>query len=126
MTPDSISPAVLRFIRERIDTVPHLEALLLVWESAPKTWTTEELTSRLYVSPDTGRRIVADLARHKLIAIDQGTFTYDPTNEDDALLPEVVSSYRRHLVQVARFIHSKGSTPMQEFARAFKLKKDEH
>lgn len=126
MTPTEIPQPVLRFIREQIDTVPHLEGLLLVWQSAPKRWTTDELASRLYVNAETARRIVGDLARRHLIVVEGGAFIYDTGNEYAALLPEVAATYRRELVQVTRFIHAKGSAAMQEFARAFKLKKDDH
>jgi hypothetical protein len=39
-------------------------------------------------------------------------------------MPEVAASYRRHLVPLATFIHSRASTAVREFARAFDLKKD--
>ena len=40
---------VLRFIAERIDTVPQLEALLLVWENQPRAWECEQIAARIYV-----------------------------------------------------------------------------
>jgi hypothetical protein len=39
-------------------------------------------------------------------------------------MPEVAAAYRRHLVPLATFIHSRASTAVREFARAFDLKKD--
>lgn len=125
MTPDTITQPVLRFIREHIDSVPHLEGLLLLRESAPKVWSAEELAARLYVNAETGRRIVTDLTRRRLIVASTAGVAYNPDNEYAELLPEVAQTYSRQLVQVARFIHAKGSPAMQEFARAFKLKKDE-
>lgn len=125
MTPADIPEDVLRFIRSHIDTVPHLEALLLVWESAPKEWTTEELAARLYVDVANATRISNDLTRLRMFKSTDSGFAYDPTGEHADILPRVAESYRRQLVQVARFIHSKGSAEMQEFARAFKFKPDE-
>ena len=126
MVPEEIPDDELRFIRDHIDTVPHLEALLLMWESAPRRWTAEELADRLYVSIETARRVVADLARRRLLGGAEGGQVYDPANEHHALLPLVARTYRRNLVTVTRLIHAKGSTPMQEFARAFRFKQDEH
>src|SRR5690242_14919188 len=37
------------FILEKIDSVSHLEALLLLWNSRPKQWSPDEIASRLYV-----------------------------------------------------------------------------
>jgi hypothetical protein len=125
MTPKDIPDEVLRFIADQIDTVPHMEALLLLWESAPKPWTEEELAARLYVDVDTARRILHDFSRRKFAVSTgspQSTYAYDPANDSASLLPLVAVTYRRDLVQVARFIHSKGSQAMREFSRAFKFK----
>jgi hypothetical protein len=46
---------------------------------------------------------------------------WDPTGQ---VMPEVAAAYRRHLVQLATFIHSRASTAVREFARAFDFKKD--
>ena len=46
---------------------------------------------------------------------------WDPSGQ---VMPEVAAAYRRHLVQLATFIHSRASTAVREFARAFDLKKD--
>jgi hypothetical protein len=125
MVPEEIPDEVQRFIRDHIDTVPHLEALLLMWESGPRAWTAEELAARLYVGIDTARRIQSDLARRQFLSSEASSEAYDPANEHDALLPLIARTYRRHLVPMARFIHTKGSTPMQEFSKAFRFKKDE-
>ena len=53
----------LRFIFENIDTVPHLEALLLVWQNSADAWSAETLAARLYVSPAQARGILEDLRR---------------------------------------------------------------
>lgn len=123
--PEDIPEEVLRFVRDHIDTVPHMEALLLLWESAPKAWTEAELAARLYVDADTAKRIVHDFARRKLVLPGDPAsrgYVYHPANEYAGLLPQVAENYRRHLIPLARFIHSKGSPAMREFARAFKFK----
>jgi len=40
---------VYRFILNQIDSVPQMEALVLVWESRPKKWEESEIVERLYV-----------------------------------------------------------------------------
>jgi hypothetical protein len=119
---------VLRFIADRIDTVPHLEALQLIWESSGRPWSAEEIASRIYVNAPTAANILQDLLRHRLIVSDGATpprYHYDPNQDPHAqLLPEVIATYRRHLVRIAQFIHSKGSPAVREFARAFQIKKE--
>lgn len=121
-----ISDEVLDFIARRLDSVPHLEALLLFWENPDSRWTTAEIAARVYVSRETARALLQDLARHGFIAVVDGVedcFRYQPGWDEAQILPRVADAYRRHLVQVAELIHAKaGSTSVHEFARAFKFK----
>lgn len=45
-----------RFLLDQIDTVPHLEALLLLWKSRPKVWSADEMASALYWPPSPQRQ----------------------------------------------------------------------
>jgi DNA-binding MarR family transcriptional regulator len=56
-----------RFILEKIDSVPHLEALLLLWNSRPGKWPVGEIAKRLYIPEDRASRILQDLARQSLV-----------------------------------------------------------
>lgn len=128
MNSPDIPARVLQFVAERIDTVPHLEALLLMWESPERLWTEDELATRIYVSRQVAALILQSLQRQQLVTVEVAPPTqyrynaqWDPTGE---IIPEVAASYRRHLVPIATFIHSRASTAVREFARAFDLKKD--
>jgi DNA-binding FadR family transcriptional regulator len=128
MTSPDIPARVLQFLAERIDTVPQLEALLLLWESPQRLWSEEELAARIYVSRPVAAQILQALQRQQLIATESAQATHyrydsqwDPSGE---VMPEVAHAYSRHLVQLATFIHSRASTAVREFARAFDLKKD--
>jgi hypothetical protein len=122
-----IPARVLQFLAERIDTVPQLEALLLLWENPQRPWTEEELAARIYVGQPVAAPILQALLRQQLVTDEAGSAGYrynpqwDPSGE---VMPEVASAYRRHLVPLATFIHSRASTAVREFARAFDLKKD--
>ena len=54
---------VYQYILEKIDSVPHLEAIILLWNSRPVGWTSEELASRLYLPPDKVTDLLYDLIR---------------------------------------------------------------
>jgi len=56
MTTPEIPARVLQFLAERIDTVPQLEALLLLWENPQRQWSEEELAARIYVTDKSRRR----------------------------------------------------------------------
>jgi predicted transcriptional regulator len=118
---------VLRFIFENIDTVPHLEALLLVWQNSATAWSTETLGARLYVSSAQANTILEDLSRRGFVTQEQGgaAFRYAPDwDAQGGLMPRISETYRRNLVGITRMIHSKGSASVREFARAFQIKKD--
>jgi hypothetical protein len=120
-----ISQDVLDFITRRIDSVPHLEALLLMWEQPDVAWTEEEMFRRVYVSRDQARVILLDIARHGFSVPSANVpsgYCYDPTWDEAQLMPRVAATYRRHLVHVANLIHSRAASgAVEEFARAFKF-----
>ena len=118
---------VLRFIMNRIDSVPELEALLLLWEQRPAALTVNQLASRLYVPRGVGAALIRVLERRKFIMRIAGgsAYAYDSTWEPDSdFMSRVAETYRRHLIRVTRMIHSKASTAVLEFARAFEPRKD--
>ena len=43
-------------LRDKIDTVPHLDALLLLWSSRPKTRSAEHMTKVLFLAPGPRKR----------------------------------------------------------------------
>jgi len=116
------------FLRDQIDTVPHLEALLLLWNSRPKPWPVEHMAKGLFLAPEASKEILDDLVRQGLIVVVSGardTYHYEPEPNRDELVASADLTYRRELIRVTRLIHSKPSAAVRAFARAFKLKKDQ-
>jgi len=118
-----ISNDVLDFIYRRINSVPHLEALLLLWEKPLIVWTEEDISRRVYVSRDKARLILQDMGRNGFIVATAevpGGYRYDQGWDEAQIMPRVAASYRKHLIHVSNLIHSKAaSEAVQEFARAF-------
>lgn len=118
----------LEFITKNIDSVPHLEALILLWNSRPVSWNLPELASRLYVTPERAHEILNDLMRLQLVQEMEGAHSrfcyFSRSSEQDTLMQEMESIYRKDLVRVSNMIHSKESSPVREFARAFRFRKD--
>jgi hypothetical protein len=115
-----------RFILERIDSVPHLEALLLLWRESERAWTSETLAKRLWVVPAVAKGILEDLVRDQLLSPGTGLneYRYQPDPEKDRLLGWVDDIYRKEMIRISTLIHSKASSAVREFARAFRLKKE--
>ncbi|HEY4359786.1 MAG TPA: hypothetical protein VGN17_02400 [Bryobacteraceae bacterium] len=126
MTEDPRS-AVDRFLLDRIDSIPHLEALLLLWNHRPRPWSVQEMANGLFLSQDLSKQILDDLAGQRLAAIVEGVtpaYRYEPEPQKDQILAAVDATYRSDLIRVSRLIHSKPSAALRDFARAFRLKKE--
>ena len=117
-----------QFVLENIDSVPHLEVLMLLWNSRPVGWTKEELASRLYVETQNSGEVLNDLVRLNLVTKTDGApakYSYSARSKElNELMEQVDSIYRRDLVRISTMIHSKASSAVREFSRAFRFKKD--
>jgi len=117
-----------QFILEQIDTVPHLEALLLVWNRRPKAWSVPEMAKALYVPEELAAKVLRDLTQRGLVGESPesaGQYRYSSVSEDqDGLMRQVDATYRRELIRVSRMIHSKAPSSLREFARAFRFTKE--
>ena len=102
-----IPARVIEFLAENIDTVPQLEAMLLLWQAPNSRWSVEELAVRLYVSKEEAAAIIRALQMRALIVSDGQP-----------------NAYRHHLIDITKFIHSRASSAVRAFARAFDLKRD--
>lgn len=125
---DENQDEVLRFIEEEIDSVPELEALLLLWQQRPNPWRIEDLAKRLYIGVDETYSILLDLKRKRLISAvpeQAGVYLYDSeSRERDRLISGTEELYRRHIVRISTLIHSKPSSAVRDFARAFRFTKE--
>lgn len=126
MASGAIPNEVEQFLLAAIDTVPHLEALLLLFQNPATVWSVEDLAARIYVDGQQAFAVLEDLTRRKLLTrIEPSPPKYQFVAQSTAqteLLHKVAQAYRTQLVQVARFIHSKPSASVRDFARAFRLK----
>lgn len=117
------------FLLKNIDSVPHLEALILFWNSRPVRWTCEEMASRLYVPFEKVGDVLRDLVRLQLVSESETSpprFSYySRSKEQDDMMLLVDEAYRRDLVRISTMLHEKASPAVRDFARAFRFKKEE-
>jgi hypothetical protein len=116
---------VRRFIVEAIDSVPELEALLLLRSHRDRTWSPEDAGARLYVSLPVATHVLSALAARGLLVTDAGAFRYAPGSADlETVIADLATSYSAHLIAVTRLIHGKPSPSVRQFADAFRLRKE--
>jgi hypothetical protein len=114
------------FNHENTDSVHHLESLILLWNSRPVGWTEEELSARLYIPRDLVGAVQRDLMHLQIVQKISGKpprYSYLLRSEEQSdLMDRIDHAYRRDLVRISTMIHSKASSPVREFARAFRFK----
>jgi hypothetical protein len=129
MADDPIPDDVRRFILAFIDSIAHLEALLLLYGRREPEWTVPEVAQRLYISEEQTGGVLARLVSDGLVASPAGPptrFVYRPGSAElDQAVERVADTYRHQLVPVTNLVHSKPKTRIREFADAFRIRKDD-
>lgn len=129
MSGSFIPDDVARFILEKLDSIAQLEGLLLLRNSPEKQWSVQALAARLYIDEKQTAQLLSDLCKQSLaimIPSDPPLYQYHPgSTELRNMVDRVAEIYSTHLVPVTALLHSKAKARVQEFADAFKLRKDE-
>jgi hypothetical protein len=127
MSAEPISEEARRFILTSIASVPHLEAILLL-RSETGAWDSTRAAQRLYVSDKTAEQLLSDLYAAGILSMDQQEtplYRYAPSSDDlRQMIDLVAAAYAKNIVEVTNLIHSSTSKKAQQFADAFKLRKD--
>lgn len=118
---------VAHFVLEKIDSVAQLEALLLLRRDPEKEWSAAALAARLYISEEQTKELLEGLRAQGFVAAQSNSSVcrYQPvTTELHQMLDRLAEIYAKQLVPVTNLIHSKPRPRIQEFADAFRLRKD--
>ncbi len=117
-----------KFILDSLDCVVQLEALLLLRADHEMDWDADAVAGRLYVTPEEAVPWLKRLCNEGfLVANDQTSprYRYQPRSAELAqMVDHLAQVYAKHLVAVTQLIHSKPRSRVQEFAEAFRLRKD--
>jgi AraC-like DNA-binding protein len=128
MSDSFIPDDVAQFIVDKIDSVAQMEALLLFRNEPQEAWTVETLARRLYINENQTAEIVNRLCADGFLVVqtsDLVQYRYAPSSQNlRHQVDRVCAIYTKHLVPVTNLIHSKPKTRVQEFADAFRLRRD--
>lgn len=122
-----------RFVLTSIPSVPFLEALLLLRADPAQQWNSDMLAQRLYVRERSAHALLEDLCRAGMVApcdnpgghAQEACYQYQPISDHlGERIDALADLYSRHLVEVTLLIHSTLDRKAQQFADAFKLRKD--
>ena len=120
-----IPDRVGRFIGEHISSVEGLEVLLLLHGEPERWWRADEIGAELKSVPESVSLRLADLREHDLVEANADGAHRVSRAVDAAAVDELRESYRRRRVAVIAAIFAEpGDDPAQDFADAFRLRKD--
>ncbi len=127
MTGGPIPDDVAELLLNRIESIGHLEALLLLRRSPNVEWTSVALTQRLYIAEADAAALLARLATDGFLLTGGAKpviYQYRAhSGELAGLVDRIAELYKTHLIPITNLIHNKPRMRIQRFADAFKLKK---
>lgn len=120
---------IRRFILSSVPSVPYLEALLILRADPGLAWDVRRVAARLYVAERLAAELLTALAAAGVArGEDQGgttLFRYAPASAElRERLDTLAQVYSANLVLVTDLIHSRSDKRAQQFADAFRLRKD--
>lgn len=128
MNRPTVPPDVRRFILTSVPSVPYLEALLLLRAEHGRRWDSYQLASRLYIGESQAQALLQALAEGGIAVHEpDAKFVYQPaTAELRAKLDALAQVYAQDLVGVSDLIHSGLDKRAQQFADAFRWRKEDN
>ena len=127
MTREPIPEELRRFLLTSVPSVPFVEALLLLREAQGAPVETTQIARRLYMPEHAAAAVLEQLAEARIVeraAQGPSAHRFAPHPELSSVVEQLANFYRSHLVEVTDVIHSRTARKAQQFADAFKLRKD--
>jgi hypothetical protein len=123
-----VSQEIRRFILTSIPSVPYLEAMLLLRQKADAPWNGATLARFLYISEAKADAILVELKQAGIVELEHEevpAYRYLPaSNKLREQIDLIAAIYPKNVVEITNLIHSSSKNKVQQFADAFKLRKD--
>ena len=120
LIPDNIK----RFILRSIDSVPHLEAILLLHREPETEWDAKMIAQALFIHEKKAAEILNDLYNSGFTVNkykDIPTYYYQPNSQElEEIIVQLEGIYKHNLIKVTNLIHSKINKQAQIFGDSFK------
>lgn len=108
MTDNNLQEDLRSFICTNINSITHLEALLLLRQHPKEYWDAAKAAKRLYTSEAETQRILERLQHDGFLEMADGLFRYGcVTSEQEYMIARLAREYTRHLIPITHMIHSK-------------------
>ncbi|RYD82985.1 MAG: hypothetical protein EOP84_08580 [Verrucomicrobiaceae bacterium] len=123
MPDEALPPQVVDFLARNIATVEELEILLLLAKEAGKSWRVEEIYQVIKSTRQSVEHGLAKFAAAGLVVRSGADFSI-ASLQPHVPLPELIQCYREMPVRVIQTIYQPSRDSIQDFADAFKLRRD--
>lgn len=110
MMPSGVSHKLKRFVEEHIESVPQLEALLLLRSEPQREWTATEIAKELYIPEDVAQVIVSDFPHRGFadtLPSNQAIAYRDRDQDTARLIEQLKQTYQDRRVAIVSLIYSK-------------------
>lgn len=128
MPREPIPEELRRFVLTSIPSVPFVEAMLIYRDARGAAVSNEFVATRLYMRAGAADDVIRQLRESRIVepaGSDPVSHRFAPHSPELAAMIETLAGfYRTRLVDVTDLIHSKTGRKAQQFADAFKLRKD--
>jgi hypothetical protein len=120
---------VTEFIGNHVDSVELIDVLLLLKRNRGREWTAEEVSQRLYTTPNSAANRLEALRSSGVAAGDdssrQTTYRYAPRDGNlDRAVNGLEDAYGARRTTVINLIFSKPTEKIRTFADAFRIRED--
>lgn len=114
------------FLIESIDSVAHLEVLLMLFSNPGKVWSADNVSKESRSNITAATLQLEGLARNGLLkSTDSKSYIFEPTDPQiKDIVKRLFDLYHDSPVAVVTCIYEKPTDKLKGFADAFKLKKD--
>lgn len=120
-----VPDAVRKVLADRIDSIPELEAVLLLRKHRNQTWSVEEAGQQLYLSPVVASHVLNLLTERGFLTRSLQRYQYSPESAElEATVTLLAEVYSKHLIAVTNIVHAKPSAGVRLFAQAFRFRQD--
>lgn len=131
MSASELAPDIRRFILTSVPSVPYLEALLLLRARPQQAWEASDIARRLYLGERQVQELLQALVNNGVASAvpmaeeQKRGYIYQPVSSELAeMLNQLAATYASNLVPVTDLIHSRIDKRAQQFADAFRWRKD--
>ena len=123
-----ISPRIVAFITDYIDSLEQLEVLVLVMESPSKWWDPVSIGAALGIDQGAARSALERLASRNVLEIavtGDVRYRFQPGNQELCrVVEEFAAAWRSHRLAVIQLVSRQASPGIRNFAKAFRITRD--